>query len=49
MANNNSNKVKVTGYAKRTFFNSNIEYRDFSDDLVGLQLTSEGGTPLHYG
>ena len=46
MANNNSNKVKVTGYAKRTFFNSNIEYRDFSDDLVGLQLTSEGGTPL---
>jgi hypothetical protein len=46
MANNSSNKVKVTGYAKRTFFNSGIEYRDFSDNLVGLQLASDGGTPL---
>jgi hypothetical protein len=46
MANNNSNKVKVTGYAKRTFFNSGIEFRDFSDDLVGLQIASDGGTPL---
>ena len=45
--NNNSNKViKVTGYAKRKFFDGGIEYRDFSDDLVGLQLTNEGGTPL---
>jgi len=46
-SNNNSKKViKVSGYAKRKFFDGGIEYRDFSDDLVGLQLTDEGGTPL---
>jgi len=39
-------KIKVIGYAQRTFFNNNIEYRNFSDDLVGQQLTSDGGTPL---
>ena len=45
--NNNSNKViKVSGYAKRKFFDGGIENRDFSDDLVGLQLTDNGGTPL---
>jgi len=41
-----NNRIKVAGYAKRIFFNDNIEYRDFSPDLVGLQLTSEGGTTL---
>jgi len=41
-----NNRIKVSGYAKRIFFNDNIEYRDFSPDLVGLQLTSEGGTTL---
>jgi len=44
MANNN--RIKVSGYAKRIFFNDNIEYRNFSPDLVGFQLTSEGGTTL---
>ena len=39
-------KVKIAGYAKRIFFNDNIEYRNFSPDLVGFQLTSEGGTTL---
>lgn len=39
-------KVKIAGYAKRIFFNDNIEYRNFSPDLVGLQLTSKGGTTL---
>lgn len=34
-----SNKVKVVGYAQRVFYNDNIEYRNFSDDLVGNQLT----------
>lgn len=34
-----SNKVKVVGYAQRTFYNDGIEYRNFSDDLVGNQLT----------
>ena len=46
-SNNNQRKViKVTGYAKRQFFDGGIEYRDFSDDLVGLQLTDNGGSPL---
>ena len=39
-------KIKVAGYAQRIFFNDNIEYRNFSPDLVGLQLTSDGGTTL---
>jgi hypothetical protein len=39
-------KIKVSGYAKKELYNGNIEYRNFSPDLVGLQLTSEGGTPL---
>jgi len=46
MANNKKDRIKIAGYAKRVFFNDNIEYRDFSPDLVGFQLTSEGGTPL---
>lgn len=41
-----NNKVKVVGYAQRIFYNDGIEYRNFSPDLVGNQLTSEGGTPL---
>ena len=44
MANND--RIKVSGYVKRIFFNDNIEYRNFSPDLVGFQLTSEGGTTL---
>jgi hypothetical protein len=44
MANNK--RVKISGYAKRIFFNDNIEYRNFSPDLVGFQLTSNGGTSL---
>jgi len=41
-----SDRVKVVGYAKREFFGNGIEYRNFSPDLVGLQIASEGGTPL---
>jgi hypothetical protein len=41
-----SNKVKVVGYAQRIFYNDGIEYRNFSPDLVGVQLTSDGGSPL---
>lgn len=41
-----NNKVKVSGYAKRVFFDGGIEYRNFSPDLVGVQLASDGGTPL---
>jgi hypothetical protein len=39
-------KVKVIGYAQRQFFDNGIEYRNFSDNLVGQQLTSDGGTSL---
>lgn len=39
-------RVKVIGYAQREFYNNGIEYRNFSDDLVGNQFTSNGGTAL---
>jgi hypothetical protein len=39
-----NSKIKVAGYAKRTFGNG--EYRPFSPDLVGVQIASDGGTPL---
>lgn len=39
-------KIKVAGYAKKVTYDGNIEYRNFSDDLVGFQLASNGGTPL---
>ena len=38
-------KVKVVGYAKKEFFGNGVEYRNFSPDLVGNQLTSNDGTP----
>lgn len=41
-----SDRIKVTGYAQKTFYNDQIEYRNFSPDLVGVQLASNGGTPL---
>lgn len=41
-----TNKIKVVGYAQRVFYNDGIEYRNFSPDLVGNQLASNGGTPL---
>ena len=40
------NKIKVVGYSKKEFFGNGIEYRPFTPDLVGLQLSSHGGTPL---
>ncbi len=40
------NRIKVVGYAQRVFYNDGIEYRNFSDDLVGTQLASNGGTSL---
>jgi uncharacterized protein (TIGR02145 family) len=39
-------KIKVVGYAKRVFYDGNIEYRNFSDSLVGQQITSSDGTTL---
>jgi len=40
-----ADKVKVVGYAQRVFYDNGIEYRNFSDDLVGRQLVSDGGRP----
>jgi hypothetical protein len=39
-------KIKVPGYSKKTIYNRNIEYTEFSPDLVGLQLTNNGGNTL---
>lgn len=42
-----ANKVKVSGYSKKiTYDYGNVEYREFSPDLVGNQLTSNGGATL---
>lgn len=35
-----ADKVKVVGYAQRVFYDNGIEYRNFSDGLVGNQTTS---------
>ena len=34
-----NNRVRVAGYAQRVFYNDGIEYRNFSDGLVGNQQT----------
>ena len=45
MSINNNDRIKVVGYAQRVFYDNGIEYRNFSDDLVGNQTTSdEDGT-----
>jgi hypothetical protein len=41
-----SNKIKVSGYAQRVFYNDGIEYRNFTPDLVGNQFATDGNTPL---
>lgn len=46
MTGTTNNKIKVAGYAQKVSYTDGIEYRNFSPDLVGLQLASDGGTPL---
>jgi len=41
-----NNRIKVAGYAQKVVYTDGIEYRNFSPDLVGVQLVSNGGTPL---
>ena len=41
-----NDRVAISGYTKEEIYNGNIRYRNFSPDLVGVQLTSDGGTPL---
>lgn len=36
-----NDRIKVVGYAQRVFYDNGIEYRNFSDDLVGNQLTAD--------
>jgi len=40
-----ADKVKIVGYGQRVFYDNGIEYRNFSDNLVGTQLVSDGGRP----
>lgn len=39
-------RIKVIGYGQKVTTSNGIEYRNFSDALVGNQLTSDGGTTL---
>jgi len=39
-------KIKVPGYSKKVIYNGDIEYRPYSDNLVGNQFASDGGTSL---
>ncbi len=40
------NKVKVVGYSQAVKYTDGIEYRNFSDSLVGQQFTDDGGSVL---
>jgi hypothetical protein len=39
-------RIKVAGYAQKIFYENGIEYRNFSDALVGNQFATNGGLPL---
>jgi len=41
-----NNRIKVVGYAQKVVYDGSIEYRNFTPDLVGVQLANNGGTPL---
>jgi len=41
-----NDRIKVAGYSQAIKYTDGIEYRNFTPDLVGLQLASNGGTPL---
>lgn len=44
-----SGRVKVIGYAQRRYFDQGIEYRNFTNDLVGAQLAdSTGALPFSF-
>lgn len=40
-------RIKIIGYSRRIFFNDGIEYRNFSDDLVGQQ-SATGNSSLTF-
>jgi len=37
-----NDRIKVAGYSKKTFLDGGTEYRNFSPDIVGVQLTNGG-------
>lgn len=39
-------RIKVVGYSQKVTLEEGIEYRNFSPDLVGVQLTSPNSAPL---
>ena len=39
-------RIKVAGYSQKVTLEEGIEYRNFSPDLVGVQLTSSNSAPL---
>jgi hypothetical protein len=39
-----NDRIKVVGYAEKQVYNGQIEYRNFSDDLVGFQQTDGAST-----
>ena len=41
-----NDRIKVVGYAQKVVYTDGIEYRNFTPDLVGTQLASDGNTPL---
>jgi hypothetical protein len=41
-----SDRIKVTGYSQKTTYTDGVEYRNFSPDLVGFQVASNGSLPL---
>lgn len=41
-----NDRIKVVGYAQKVVYTDGIEYRNFTPDLVGIQLASDGNTPL---
>ena len=41
-----NDRIKVVGYAQKVVYTDGIEYRNFTPDLVGVQLASDGNTPL---
>lgn len=40
------NIISVSGYAQKVFYNDGIEYRNFTPDLVGNQLSDDANRPL---
>ena len=47
MAHKDNDRIKISGYAQRIFFNNGIEYRDFSDELVSQLKNAKKPVKVH--